>query len=132
MRVSNGFLSHPVGAASTAASLAASGVGFARVRQSDDSRSAALMAGGLIAALAIACLLASWASSAPDSLDRVAQDLQFAGVAASSWALVPEFGAPGVGWPALAVALAGIAGVALVFISSYAVGRGAMVKVRKH
>jgi cobalt/nickel transport protein len=132
MHVPNGFLSDPVCAASTEASPAALGVGFARARQSDDSRSATLIAGGLIAALAIVGLLAPWASSAPDGLDRMAQDLQFAGLAASSWALVPEYAVPGAGWPALAVALAGIAGVVFAFVSGYSDGRGAMVKVRKH
>ncbi len=44
MHIPNGFLSDPVCAVSTAASLAALGVGFARARQTDDSRSAALMA----------------------------------------------------------------------------------------
>jgi len=91
-----------------------------------------LMARGLIAAVAVAGLLAPWASSAPDGLDRVAEDLQFATLATSSWALAPEYSVPGVGWPALAVALAGIAGVVFVFVSSYTVGRTAMVKVRKH
>lgn len=91
-----------------------------------------VMACGLIAAIAVAGLLAPLASSAPDGLDRVAEDLQFAGLATSSWALAPEYAAPGVGWPALAVALAGIAGVVFVFVSSYTVGRSAMVKVRKH
>ena len=102
MHVPNGFLSDPVCAASTEASPAALGVGFARARQSDDSRSATLIAGGLIAALAIVGLLAPWASSAPDGLDRMAQDLQFAGLAASSWRWCPSmpFPAPvGRPWP---------------------------------
>ena len=148
MHIPNGFLSDPVCAVSTATSLAALGVGFARARQTDHSGSAALMAatgagdrplsgrrvmaGGLIAAIAVAGLLAPWASSAPDGLDRVAQDLQIASLATSSWALAPEYAAPGVAWPALAVALAGIAGAFFVFASSYTVGRTALVKVRKH
>ena len=74
---------------------------------------------GLALAVAIAGLLAPWASSAPDGLQRVAQDLSIASLDT------------GIAWPALAVSLAGIAGVLFVFISAYTVDRTARVKVRK-
>ena len=90
-----------------------------------------LVAGGLILAVAVAGLLAPLASTAPDALDRVAQDLNFASFAAPSWAIAPDYAAPGIGWPALAVALAGIAGVLFVFVSAYTLGRAARVRVRK-
>lgn len=87
----------------------------------------------LAIAVAVAGLLAPWASSAPDGLERVAHDLNFASQASmASWAIVPDYEAPGVTWPALAVALAGILGVAFVFVVSYTVDRTAKVRVRKH
>ena len=77
-------------------------------------------------------LVAPLASNAPDGLERVAQDLNFANLGSDNlWAAVPDYATPGIGWPALAVALAGIAGVAVVFATAYTVGRTATVKVRK-
>lgn len=87
----------------------------------------------LAVAVAVAGLLAPWASSAPDGLERVAEDLHFASQASmASWAFVPDYEAPGIAWPALAVALAGILGVAFVFVVSYTVDRTAKVRVRKY
>lgn len=86
----------------------------------------------LAIAVAVAGLLAPWASSAPDGLERVAEDLNFASQASlASWAIVPDYEAPGITWPALAVALAGILGVAFVFVVGYTVDRTAKVRVRK-
>jgi hypothetical protein len=66
-------------------------------------------------------------------LERVAEDLHFASQASmASWAFVPDYEAPGIAWPALAVALAGILGVAFVFVVSYTVDRTAKVRVRKY
>jgi hypothetical protein len=90
-----------------------------------------VMAGGLAVALLVAGVLAPWASSAPDGLESVAEKLQFANLATDSWAIAPDYEAPGVGWPALAVALAGIAGTVAVFASTYTLGRTASVRVRK-
>jgi cobalt/nickel transport system permease protein len=87
---------------------------------------------GLAIAVAVAGLLAPWASAAPDGLERVADDLRFASLATDSWAVAPDYAAPGVGWPALAVALAGISGAVFVFASTYSVGRTALARVRKH
>jgi cobalt/nickel transport system permease protein len=91
-----------------------------------------IMASGLLLAVAVAGLLAPLASSAPDGLERVAEDASFAGLATSSWAIAPDYAAPGIAWPAVAVALAGIAGVVVVFVTNYMVGRTAAVKIRKH
>jgi cobalt/nickel transport system permease protein len=86
---------------------------------------------GLTLAVAIAGLLAPWASSAPDGLERVAQDLNIAYLASPSWALIPDGMSLGAGlaWSALAVSLAS---VLFVFVSAYTVDRTAKVKVRKH
>lgn len=86
---------------------------------------------GLAVAIAVAGLLAPLASSSPDGLERVAEDLNFAGLATSSYAIVPEYEAPGIAWPAAAVAIAGMLGVMLVFASSYTLGRTAKVRVPK-
>jgi len=87
--------------------------------------------GGLALAIAVACLLAPWASSHPDGLERVAEDLNFASLATSSFAIVPDYEAPGIAWPAAAVAVAGLLGVAVVFAGSYTLGRTARVRVPK-
>ena len=110
--------------------LVAAGLALRGERQEFSTRQ--VMLGGLAVAIAIAGVLAPWASTAPDGLDRVANDLRFATLATDSWAVAPDYAAPGVGWPALAVALAGIAGTVFVFVSTYTVGRTATVKVRKH
>jgi cobalt/nickel transport system permease protein len=89
-----------------------------------------VMIGGLALAVAVAGVLAPLASTYPDGLERVAGDLNFAGLATSSFAVLPDYEAP-VAWPMLAVALAGIIGVALVFATAYTVGRTAKARVRK-
>jgi cobalt/nickel transport system permease protein len=90
------------------------------------------IAGALAVAVVVAGLIAPLASTAPDGLERVAQDLNFANLAShDSWAIAPDYAAPGIAWPALAVALAGIGGVAIVAVGNYIVSRTAMVKVRQ-
>lgn len=106
-------------------------VGAALAGRAEHRRTLHRGAVGLALAIAVAGLLAPMASSAPDGLARVAEDLQFASLATDSWAIAPDYVAPGVGWPALAVALAGIAGTVFVFVSAYTVGRTATAKVRK-
>ena len=91
-----------------------------------------VMIGGLVLAVAVAGLIAPLASTAPDGLERVAQELNFANLGSENpWAIAPDYATPGIAWPALAVALAGIAGVAVVFATAYTLGRTATVKVRK-
>lgn len=87
--------------------------------------------GGLALAVVVAGILAPWASSLPDGLERVAEDLNFANLATTSWSALGDYEAPGISWPSLAVALAGILGVGFVFLSTYTVGRTAKVRVRK-
>ncbi|MBI3836866.1 MAG: energy-coupling factor ABC transporter permease [Planctomycetia bacterium] len=90
-----------------------------------------VMIGGLVLAAAVAGLVAPLASTAPDGLERVAADLNFASRATSSYAIAPDYSIPGIAWPTLAMALAGIAGVVVVFVATYTVGRTATAKVRK-
>jgi cobalt/nickel transport system permease protein len=91
-----------------------------------------VLVGGLALAVVVAGVLAPLASAYPDGLERVAGDLNFAALATTSYAVLPDYEAPLAGWPMLAVALAGVVGVALVFASTYTVGRTARVRVRKH
>lgn len=80
---------------------------------------------GLIAvSAAVAVLLAPLASSAPDGLEAVAVRLGFWQPEAAGFAgLVPDYALPGVAWAPLAVALAGLVGVAVVSATGYLVGR---------
>jgi cobalt/nickel transport protein len=79
---------------------------------------------GLVGALAVACLLAPWASSAPDGLERVAERLQFAHRAAAHAfpAPMPAYRVPAVAGASAGTALAGIAGTLVVFVASAGVG----------
>ncbi len=87
---------------------------------------------GAALAIAVAGLIAPLASSAPDGLERVAEDLQFANQASANlWALAPDYAVSGIAWPALAGAMAGIVGVVVVFCSTYMLNRAATAKVRK-
>jgi cobalt/nickel transport system permease protein len=91
-----------------------------------------LMFGGLAAAVAIAGLLAPLASNSPDGLERVAADLGFANLASENpWSVAPDYQTPGIVWPALAVALSGLAGVFAVFATTYTLNRTATAKVPK-
>lgn len=87
--------------------------------------------GGALVAACLVAAFAPFASQLPDGLERVATDLQFAIAAGHSWSLLPEYAAPGIPWPALAVVLAAVMGVALVAASTYWVGHAAVVRVRK-
>ena len=91
-----------------------------------------VMIGGLALAAAVAGLIAPLASSAPDGLQRVAEDLNFANLATSSYAIAPDYAVPGIAWSLLAAALAGIAGVLVVFVMTYTISRTTTAKVRKH
>jgi hypothetical protein len=85
----------------------------------------------MAAAISVAALLAPMASSSPDGLERVAENLRFATLAGDTFAVVPDYEVPGVGSPLLAVALAGIFGIAIVALAAYLLGRTATVRVRK-
>jgi len=93
--------------------------------------SARVMIVGLAVAIAVAGLLAPLASSSPDGLERVAEDLNFANLATGTSAILADYEAPGIPWPSLAIAVAGMGGVLCVFASTYTVGRTAKVRVRK-
>ena len=75
-------------------------------------------------AAAVALVLAPMASSAPDGLETVATRLGFLPSEAGGFAgLLPDYVLPGVRWAPLAVALAGLVGVAAVTAAGYLVGQ---------
>lgn len=81
---------------------------------------------GLAAALLLAALVAPFASTSPDGLERVAKDRGFEekmeGGAAWSHAPMADYAAPGVQSPGLSTAAAGVIGTLLVF--GFALGVG--------
>ncbi|OFW56358.1 MAG: hypothetical protein A2W01_00280 [Candidatus Solincola sediminis] len=81
---------------------------------------------GLAIAAALALLVAPWASSSPDGLEKVAEDKGFIEKAEETepaWngAPIPDYSVPGIGdsHPALATALAGLAGTIAVFLLAW-------------
>ena len=89
----------------------------------------AMSANGMLLALSATAvvLLAPFASSAPDGLETVAARLGFARPDAGGFeGLLPDYVLPGIGWAPLAVAVAGLIGVAVVSTAGYLVGRTAV------
>jgi len=91
----------------------------------------------MIAALALAIIVAGvfapFASTSPDGLERVAADLQFASLARASDvpAIAADYVMPGVSWEPLAIAIAGLFGIAVVYAATYGASRAALARVRK-
>jgi len=84
---------------------------------------------GLVFALGIALFLSPWASSFPDGLERVAQDLGFIkkaeGPGATVWgkSLLPDYKIPGIPNESLATGLAGLAGTAVIAAAGWGLAR---------
>lgn len=73
---------------------------------------------GLFVAAAVAFMASPFASSTPDGLERVAEDLAFADHAsegAPATAMLPDYAVPGVDSPRWSTALAGLAGTFATF-----------------
>lgn len=90
----------------------------------------AFLAAGLLVAVALAVLVAPWASSSPDGLERVAIDEGFAGDArdhALGEAPTADYGMAGVDHDAIGTGLAGLIGIAVTF----AVAWGALALLRR-
>ena len=74
---------------------------------------------GLLLALAVT-LLSPLASSLPDGLERVAEDIGFIEKAQEApYQVIPDYVFPGLGDEALATILAGVVGTLIVFALSY-------------
>lgn len=81
---------------------------------------------GLALTVALVLVVSPWASSSPDGLEKVAEDKGFIEKAeetdpAWSSAPVPDYAVPGLeeSHPALATALAGLAGTAAIFLIAW-------------
>ncbi len=78
---------------------------------------------GLIAAAAVVVFLAPAASSDPDGLEKVAEDKEFAEKAEDPWyEIFPDYTIPGIDNEWATVVLAGLIGVAIVFVVPMAIG----------
>jgi hypothetical protein len=84
------------------------------------------IAAGLALAVALALFVAPWASSEPDGLEKVAEDKGFIEAAEETepaWegSPIPDYAVPGLeeSRPALATALAGLAGTVGIFLIAW-------------
>ena len=78
---------------------------------------------GLLLALAVA-IISPLASSAPDGLERVAEDKGFIETAKDGpYNLIADYLFPGIGNEAAATILAGLVGTVIIFGLSYSVAR---------
>ncbi len=79
---------------------------------------------GLVLVVAVVVVLAPLASSDPDGLERVAQDVGFAAAGeAAPFEVLADYRVPFVGDDTGSLILAGIIGVLLVFAGAWALGR---------
>jgi cobalt/nickel transport system permease protein len=86
----------------------------------------AAVAGGLLGvALAVSAFLSPFASGLPDGLEHAAARLGFAGRSSAAWpAPFPDYTLPFLSSPAMATALAGLAGTIMVAVVAWGVSRG--------
>lgn len=78
---------------------------------------------GLAIALVVA-LVSPLASSHPDGLERVAEDVGFIDNAQDAWyEIIPDYLFPGIGSEAVATILAGFVGTVLLFLLMSGLGR---------
>lgn len=88
--------------------------------------------GILLVALGVAAVLAPFASSWPDGLEKVAEMLGFAHraeMAPLASAPIPDYEMPGVSNPRFATTVAGVVGTVLVFAGVY--GLAALLAARR-
>ena len=79
---------------------------------------------GLLAAAAVVIVLAPFASSDPDGLERVAIDAGFAEQGTeASFEILPDYSVPFLGDSAASLIVAGLIGVALLFAGVWLLGR---------
>lgn len=80
--------------------------------------------GGLVIAAAVVILLAPLASADPDGLERVGTDHGFLASAQDAiYSILPDYSIPGFDDPAASTILAGLIGVAIVFLVMVGLGR---------
>jgi hypothetical protein len=78
---------------------------------------------GLVIAGLVVAFFAPLASPQPDGLERIAQDQGFLGQAqAALFSILPDYTIPGLDDPALTTVVAGLLGVAIVFLAMWGLG----------
>jgi cobalt/nickel transport system permease protein len=94
--------------------------------ESSSTGNIAAVAGGLLGvALAVAAFLSPFASALPDGLEHAAERLGFAGRSSAAWpAPFPDYTWPFLSSPAMATAVAGLAGTIMVAVVAWGVSRG--------
>jgi len=79
---------------------------------------------GMVIALAIAGFLSPFASSSPDGLERVAEDIGFLHKATSYLSSpMPDYLFPGIEHEGIATSIAGTLGTLLAFAAMYGLGK---------
>lgn len=79
---------------------------------------------GLLLAVAVVAVLAPFASSDPDGLERVAIDTGFAEQGTdAAFEILPDYSVPFLGDSALSLIVAGVIGVVLLFGAMWVLGR---------
>lgn len=79
---------------------------------------------GLGVAALVVIVLAPLASADPDGLEAVAEDQGFLGAAQDAlYSIIPDYTVPGIDDPVVSTILAGLIGVAIVFLAMVALGR---------
>ena len=95
---------------------------------------AVVLVAGVVLSLALAVFVSPHASSWPDGLEKVAEDIGFIDRAAERGAWesspVPDYAVPGLGNEAMATALAGFVGTVLVLAAGWGLVR--LVRRRRH
>lgn len=91
--------------------------------------SSKIIISGMVLALGIALFLSPWASSLPDGLERVAEDLGFikkaGGPGATIWGKspIPDYKIPGIPNEPVATGLAGLAGTVAIAAAGWGLAR---------
>ncbi|OGS19979.1 MAG: hypothetical protein A2252_01660 [Elusimicrobia bacterium RIFOXYA2_FULL_39_19] len=85
---------------------------------------------GLIIAISVAVLISPFASNFPDGLEKFAEDKGFIHLGENKVVVsapLPDYTVPGMKnegiYEAISTSLSGLAGVIIVFISTYSIGR---------
>lgn len=80
---------------------------------------------GMVLALALAAFVSPFASSAPDGLERVAEDHGIVAAERPVWtgAVLPNYQTPGMAHQGVATGMAGVIGTFVVFVIALGVGR---------
>jgi cobalt/nickel transport system permease protein len=87
--------------------------------------------GGILISILVV-LISPWASVNPDGLERVAEDLQFLYLGMEGpYQLLPDYIIPSLGESGFSTIIAGIIGIAVVFLVVYGIGRAVKYQIKE-